>query len=271
MVYIPDPNYGYARYAAPKPAWGTGARGGYGGYPQISNLYTSAQMLPPEVLSPPLPLQQPEAPNYSQLGAMLAKLGLTGLAGTVSGPFAPLISMGLQYGLQQLLGSGAKDELRRATALRMQAQNQAIPILQAMAQGRPTAGTRAIQEQIRQQIAASQQAQAMSAGRANQYGTAIARANQYRADLEGANALMMLLGQQQQQALSGLIGLPAVQMQQALAQQDMLTKSNIATYIQKLMYTPPQNLTDLQKQIMEMYNLVRSAITKLEPWLNIQP
>lgn len=271
MPYTSDPNYGYARYAGPTPAWGTGARGGYGDYPQISDTYTSAQMLSPDILNPMPPQQQLNEPNYSQLGAMLAQLGLTKLASTVSGPFAPLVAMGLQFGLQKLLGSDSQDELRKATAIRMRAQNQAIPVLQAMAQGKPTAGTRAIQEQVRQAQAASQQAQAMSAGRANQYGTAVARANQYRASLESSNALTQLLGQQQQQALGGLMQLPAVQSQTLLAQGDMLAKSNISTYIQKLMAVPDANLTETQRKIMAMYDEMRAVLPLLYNWAKIQP
>lgn len=265
-----NPSYNpYPNPYAGVPPWPTGAAGGYGGYSQIQGSYrglTDIGYIPPAAAA-----AADSGPNYSQLGSMLAQLGLTKLASTFSGPFAPLISMGLQYGLQRLLGSGAQDELRKATAIRMNAQNQAIPILQAQALGQPTAATRAIQEQVRQQTAATQQAQAMSAGRANQYGTAVARGNQYRADLEQANALAMLLGQQQQQALSGLMGLPAVQTQQLLAQQDMLAKSNIGTYIQKLMAVPYANMTDTQRKIMRMYEWIQDAMTKLEPWLDVQP
>jgi len=254
---------------------GYGAGGGYGGYPEIAKLYRGALDVPNALMTPvtPTPVTPtPESPPvYSQLGAMLAQLGLTKLAGAASGPFAPLVGLGLQYGLQQLLGSREPDELRRMTQARAAAQAQALPMLTAQAQGQPTAATRAIMEQVRQQQAASQQAAAMSAGRANQYGTAVAQANQYRASLESANAWTQLLGQQQQQALTGLLQLPAVPMQQALAQQDILSKSNIGTYIQKLLAVPDANLTETQRKIVQMHDYLQSILPKLSAWANIQP
>jgi len=190
--------------------------------------------------------------NYSQLGSMLAGLGATGAASLVSGPFAPLVGFGVQQGLQYLLGGREQDELRDMARQRARAQSLLIPQLQAQAAGRPSAASRAIQEQIRQQLDMSRQAAATSAGRAGQYGTAVARANQFRSQQALASATALQQGQLQQFSQQQIMGLPAVQLQGGLAIYEQQQRATISTFIQSLLATPDADLTDMKREIKRL-------------------
>jgi hypothetical protein len=108
-----------------------------------------------------------------------------------------------------------------------------LNLLRQQAAGQPTAVTRAITEQVRQQGRGQQQALATSAGRLGQGGTAVARAQQARQLAAENQALTQLLGQAQQQAqqqIGALTG-QATQQQALLAQQEAQDISELAGFI----------------------------------------
>ena len=204
------------------------------------------------------PIGQAASAPLSQLGGMLAAAGLPEIAGIASGPFAPLIGMGVQTGLQALLGGGENDELREMVRQRARAQNAMIPQLQAQALGRPSAASRAIQEQIRQQLDMSRQAAAASAGRAGQYGTAVERAHQMRQSQALANATALQQGQLAQHAQQQLMGLQALPAQQGLAQRETMQKATISTFFQKLLAVPDAELTETQREIKRLIEMLNN-------------
>jgi len=176
----------------------------------------------------------------------------------LSGIGGGLLGFAVQQGLQYLLGNKEQDELRQMAQERARAQRMLIPQLQAQALGKPSAASRAIQEQIRQQLDMSRQAAATSAGRANQYGTAVARSQQFRQQQALANATALQQGQFAQFSQQQLMGLPAVQMQQGLAGQEQMQKATIATFFQSLLTTPDADLSEMKREIKRLLTMLNN-------------